>query len=96
MEGEKIPRICQIMSDEEFDVMDELYFVQPFSYLTETLSMEARELKQVLQSLLQKGYIKCFFNMNDEVFEDELNFEEDFDKYHYLASKKGLLAHNGL
>jgi len=84
-----------MMSDEEFDVMDELYFVQPFSYLTETLAMETEQLKQVLRSLLQKGYIKCFFNMNDEVFEEQLNFESDFENYHYLASKKGLLAHNG-
>lgn len=83
------------MSDEEFDVLDELYFVQPFSYLIEELQMEEDDLKQVLRSLLQKGYIKCFFNMNDEVFDDQLNFEEEFKNYHYLASKKGLLAHNG-
>lgn len=83
------------MSDEEFDVLDELYFVQPFSYLIEELQMDEDDLKQVLQSLLQKGYIKCLFNMNDEVFEDQLNFEADFKKYHYLASKQGLLAHNG-
>lgn len=83
------------MSDEEFDVLDELYFVQPFSYLIEELQMEEDDLKQVLRSLLQKGYIKCFFNMNDEVFDDQLNFEEEFKNYHYLASKQGLLAHNG-
>lgn len=82
------------MSDEEFDVLDELYFVQPFSYLIEELQMEEEDLKQVLQKLLQKGYIKCFFNMNDEVFEDQLNFDADFKSYHYLASKQGLLAHN--
>lgn len=84
------------MSDEEFDVLDELYFVQPFSYLIEELEMDEYDLKQVLQNLLQKGYIKCFFNMNDEVFEDRLDFEKDFRNYHYLASKQGLLAHNSL
>lgn len=83
------------MTDQEFDVLDELYFVQPFSFLIEELEMEEEELKQVLWSLLQKGYIKCLFNMNDEVFEDELNFEVEFKNYFYLASKKGLLAHNG-
>lgn len=95
MEGKKIPFDRRIMSDEEFDVLDELYFVQPFSYLKEELSMEDDELKNVLGSLLKKGYIKCLFNMNDEVFEDQLNFDSEFKNYHYLASKKGLLAHNG-
>ena len=83
------------MTDEEFDVLDELYFVQPFSYLVEELSMMAEELKPVLAALLSKGWIKCFYNMNDEVFEKELDFEDQFDNYYYLATKKGLLAHNG-
>ncbi len=83
------------MSDEEFDVMDELYFVQSFDYLIEELEMTASELKGVLQSLLQRGWIKCFYNMNDEVFEDQLDFENAFENYYYLATKTGLLAHNG-
>ncbi|WP_420385757.1 hypothetical protein [Roseivirga sp.] len=83
------------MSDAEFDVLDELYFVQPFSYLTEELDMDEEELKQVLFNLLKKGYVKCFFNMNDEVFEDKMNFDADYQSYYYLASKQGLLAHNG-
>lgn len=83
------------MTDQEFDVLDELYFVQPFSYLTEELDMDEEELKRVLLSLLTKGYVKCFFNMNDEVFEDKMNFDADYQSYYYLASKQGLLAHNG-
>ncbi|OEK05338.1 hypothetical protein [Roseivirga misakiensis] len=83
------------MTDEEFDVLDELYFVQPLAYLTEELSMSAEEIKPILKQLLEKGWVKCLHNMNDEVFEDELNFDADFEKYYYLASKKGLLAHNG-
>jgi len=83
------------MSDEEFDVMDELYFVQPFDHLIEELEMTTSELKQVLHGLLQRGWIKCFYNMNDEVFEDQLDFENAFENYYYLATKMGLLAHNG-
>lgn len=83
------------MSDAEFDVMDELYFVQPFNYLEEELEMPVAELKEVLKSLLDKKWIKCLYNMNDEVFEDKLDFENEFQDYYYLASKAGLLAHNG-
>lgn len=83
------------MSDEEFDVMDELYFVQSFNYLIEELEMSAEELKEVLKTLLSKGWVKCFYNMNDEVFEDKLDFDNEFKDYYYLATKPGLLAHNG-
>ncbi|WP_305982137.1 hypothetical protein [Roseivirga thermotolerans] len=83
------------MTDAEFDVMDELYFVQPYTYLLEELTLKEEELKATLRSLLEKGYIKCFFTMNDEVFEDQLNFEKEYKTYYYLATKTGLLAHNG-
>ena len=33
--------------------------------------------------------------MNDEVFKESLNFDLEFKDYYYLASKEGLLAHNG-
>lgn len=83
------------MSDAEFDVMDELYFVQPFNYLIEELEMPAIDLKDVLKSLIEKGWVKCLYNMNDEVFEDKLDIENEFQDYYYLATKTGLLAHNG-
>lgn len=83
------------MSDEEFDVLDELYFVQPFDYLIEELEMTALDLKEVLQGLLKRGWVKCFYNMNEEVFEDQLDFENSYEQYYYLATKTGLLAHNG-
>ncbi len=83
------------MSDAEFDVMDELYFVQPFNYVREELEMTSAELKEVLKGLIRRGWVKCFYNMNDEVFEDKLDFENEYETYYYLATKKGLLAHNG-
>ena len=95
MEGEVIRSTDKMMSDEEFDVLDELYFDQPFSYLQEVLDLDDDQLKSALQNLLKKDYIKCFFNMNDEVFEDQLDFENLLREYFYLATKTGLLAHNG-
>lgn len=83
------------MTDAEFDVMDELYFVQSFDYLIEELSMSAEEIKPVLKSLLDHGWIKCLHNMNDEIFTESINLDLEFKNYYYLASKAGLLAHNG-
>lgn len=83
------------MTDQEFDVLDELYFVVPFSHLRQELDLEEEELKNTLQSLWKKGWIKCFLNASEEARPDEINLENRFSEYFYLASKSGLLAHNG-
>ena len=83
------------MTDEEFDVMDELYFVQSFSSLKAQLSFSSDELRGILAALLHKGWIKCFYNMDDEVSGQQLDFENQFENYSYLATKQGLLEHNG-
>ena len=84
------------MSDLEFDVLDELYFVQPFDHLISELELEKSDLKEILKSMLDKGWIKCFRTMSDEVFPEDLDFENKYADYFYLATKKGLLTHNSI
>ena len=83
------------MTDQEFDVLDELYFVQPYEYLKDELEMADEELLKTLSGLHQKGWLKCYSAMDQEVFEGDLNLAENYRSYFYLASKKGLMAHNG-
>lgn len=83
------------MTDLEYDVLDELYFVTPFSQLRDTLELEESELKNVLQGLLRKGWLKCFSDQNNELSADETDFPNQFKEYFYLATKAGLLAHHG-
>lgn len=82
------------MSDLEYDVLDELYFVQSFSGLMETTDLEEKELKPILLKLLNKGWIRCYKTVSEEVPTAEVDFELEFRNYFYLASKAGLLAHN--
>ena len=84
------------MSDIEFDVLDELYFVTPFSKLMEELEMAEIELKECLFSLIDKKWVKCFKSMSEELTEDEVDFNGNYKSYAYLATKEGLLAHNSL
>lgn len=83
------------MSEEEFDVLDELYFVQSFDYLKETLDMEPDRILNTLKSLYLQGYIKCLSSPDEECFEqvDVLSVGENL---FFLATKKGLMAHNTL
>lgn len=81
------------MSDEEFDLLDELYFVQPYSTLQATLAWEDGKMLDTLVLLKDKGWIKCFTTPDRECF-DSINLHEVGKELLYLASKKGLMAHN--
>lgn len=82
------------MSDLEYDVLDELYFVQSYNYLKNTLSWEDDMLRDTLKRLLEKGWIKCFVDPKEEIFDNEIDIDTQYRKYFYLASKAGLFAHN--
>ena len=84
------------MTDLEFDIIDELYFVQSFQTVLNELDIDPLLLKDELKALILKGWVKCFESgASDEIlFSEELDFDHHYLKYHYLATKEGLLAHN--
>ncbi|MDN3668189.1 hypothetical protein QWY93_02450 [Echinicola jeungdonensis] len=83
------------MSDEEFDLMDELYFVQSFKGLKETLCWEEAKVLSTLQLLFEKKYIKCLAGP-DEDLTGSPDIPKNGKQYYFLATKKGLMAHNTL
>lgn len=82
------------MTDLEYEIIDEMYFVISFDELRQRLSLEERKLKDALARLLEQGYLNCFANVSDELPHEQVDFENNYRNYHYLASKEGLLAHN--
>ncbi|AWW29881.1 hypothetical protein DN752_06980 [Echinicola strongylocentroti] len=83
------------MSEEEFELMDELYFVQPYSYLKEVLDWEDEVLLTTLQGLYERRLIKCLLVPDQEIF-DQVEVMKSGTLYYYLATKKGLMEHNTL
>ena len=82
------------MKDEEYDILDELYFVTPFSVLKKETGLLDDILKHHLINLINNGFIKVYVSMDQEAEIEKLDMEEKFDRYYYLASKKGLFEHN--
>ena len=82
------------MSDLEFDLLDELYFVTPYSELLKQTRLTESELLEGLQILFLKGWVKCFTSVSEELDGDQVDLPNRFKDYYYLASKEGLLAHN--
>ena len=83
------------MTEEEFSVLDELYFIQDFNQLLESTGMSEEELKSTLFAILQKGWAKPYHPADQEIVFDADRFEKNYMFYHYIATKAGLLAHNG-
>lgn len=83
------------MSDQEFDLLDELYFVQNYDFIKESLGWDDGLLQTTLNSLYQSGLIKCLTTPDSERFDVVDIFSEGKNLY-YLATKKGLMAHNTL
>lgn len=85
------------MTDTEFAILDELYFVTSYKDLRSTISLTDEELCQGLQALLQKGYIRILYPDQDTEQEyDATQFGKHCHDYFYLATKAGLVVHNSI
>ncbi len=85
------------MSDNEFDILDELYFVTSYPDLRSTLSLSDEELCAALQALIQRGYVRILYPDQDTDYEyDEVRFGQHCQEYFFLATKAGLVVHNSI
>ena len=82
------------MTGREFDVLDELYFVQSFKALADALNFKEEELLKILAGLFEKGWINCYNSPRDEIAKKEVDIKGAGRRYFYLATKEGLLQHN--
>lgn len=85
----------ETMTNDEFDLLDELYFLQSFLYLKSSLGWEDERLLKNLEVLLKKTWIRCYESPENEIFE-ALPLTEKAKGYYFLATKEGLLKHNSL
>lgn len=81
------------MTDLEYLVLDELYFVQEFQSLFQACEVSEEDLVLTLVSLKAKEWIKVLSDVDDEA-KEPLELSTEYANYFYLATKKGLLAHN--
>lgn len=83
------------MTDAEFDILDELYFVATFAELQQRTSLPTDELDAGLRSLLEQGLVRCYWPDPDtELAYEPTSFGALRQDCYFLASKNGLLQHN--
>jgi len=83
------------VTDPEFNLLDELYFVTPFRTLLQKTGLPAPELEEQLRTLLEQGLIRSYWPDPDtELAYETTSFGAIARDASYLASKEGLLQHN--
>lgn len=82
------------MSNREYEILDTLYFTVSFDYLEKELNTESVQLRDELIALINKGWVKCIEKISEKEIEDIERIKNNYKEYNYLASKKGLMAHN--
>jgi hypothetical protein len=83
------------LTDKEFDLLDELYFVQNYSELKEALKWQDQDIQSLLKDLSAKGYVKLLSDHDTEYILPESNQKTPWNTLYFLATKKGLMVHNG-
>ena len=84
------------LSEIEFAVMDEIYFPATFQLIVKNTKGENTLIKSILKNLLEKKFVHQM-KYNEQLNDYERCLDSDFEnieKYLYVASKNGLLAHN--
>ena len=80
------------MTDEEFDILDELYFVISFEDLLNQLDMDEKDLIKHLRTIFEKGWLRVF---DDPDSTADIPFSKEvISSAFLLASKSGLKTHN--
>ena len=82
------------MTDQEFDLLDELYFVVSLSALQETLGWTRADVLENLACLLAKGWARCIDRQDQTLDISPADLPAYADTCLFLATKEGLKAHN--
>jgi hypothetical protein len=81
------------MTDDEYALLDELYFVIAYDQLKQAVGWPDAKVRDVLQALFDKGWVRVFHSP-DHAADVESLARVDLEKSYFLASKTGLQAHN--
>ena len=82
----------------EMEVLSCLYFVEPFDKIVEECGIERNIIADVLKNLIARKMVSAM------VFDEQYNeykrtfiFDSDnMQNYSFLATKEGLMRHNGM
>ena len=85
------------LTELQFQILDSLYFVERFEHVLEEAEQARPIVVDELRTMIDRGWIQVMvFNHENGDFVRTLIFDTDhLEEYAFLATKEGLLKHNG-
>ncbi|MEM6629743.1 MAG: hypothetical protein AAF694_08720 [Bacteroidota bacterium] len=87
----------EMLTDLQFDILDTLYFVEPFEKIIEEVNTTRPILIDELRTMIDRGWIQVmeFDKGQGDYFRTSIFDTDKLETYFFLATKEGLLKHNG-
>ncbi len=82
------------MTDLEFEILDELYFVKRLEDLQKELFSLGNNLLPELENLIKKGWVRILDGEDNEIQLSDKRYKNYESSFKYIATKQGLKAHN--
>lgn len=84
------------LTDIEYDILNALYFVEPFQNILDECKAPEKIVADVLKQLIAKKFVSPmqFDEEKQEYVRTYFYDSDDMRAYHYLATKEGLMIHN--
>lgn len=86
------------LNDIQFDILDALYFVESYEHiLQDTLHYPEPVVRAELKTLIDRGWVQVmrFEEAKGDYVRTAIYDLDNMHHFFYLATKEGLLRHNG-
>ena len=85
------------LTEIQFQILDSIYFVEPFARILEEVEASTAIVADELRTLIDKGWVQVMaFDVKENDYLRTLYYDTDhMEEFAYLATKEGLLKHNG-
>ncbi|RMG72864.1 MAG: hypothetical protein D6722_04590 [Bacteroidetes bacterium] len=85
------------LTDLQFQILDSIYFVESFVHIVEEAEAPVPVVIDELRTMIDRGWVQVmqFDEAKGDYVRTAIYDTDQMDQYHYLATKAGLLRHNG-
>lgn len=87
----------QELNDVQFDILDAIYFVEPLENILEEVSAPRAVVLDELRTMIDRGWVQVlrFDEDKGDYVRTAIYDSDQMGEFRYLATKEGLLRHNG-
>ena len=85
------------LTDLQFQILDSIYFVESFEHIVEEAEQPVPIVVDELRTMIDRGWVQVmvFDDGKEDYVRTAIYDADNMQNYHYLATKNGLLKHNG-